>query len=176
MALALSTTEIETILDAFDLGGEGLEDMSVYTRRLGEMRHYYRDPESASDDTIVYAILSWPQSGEITDLLVTITVLYPGQIGDEHFHTKGHFHNDPDGPEFVVGYMGAGALQIGDRNGDISEVPVHKGTHVLIPVGKAHRMINRSSDPVTFLSISSGAVGHDYESVELLNWKHEGEL
>lgn len=92
-------------------------------------------PTEDGAEKIVYQILAWPDQGRMTDLLVTVTVLHPGRVGKEHFHTKGHFHNDPDGPEFVVGYKGTGILQTGDRTGRAEEVHVGRGTHVLIPEG-----------------------------------------
>lgn len=172
MAWVLNAQQMAEILQTFNLAEGEFEGAAVETRRLAHMKQYFENPQSAPDDTVIYSIFAWPDRGTSTDLLVTITVLYPGQIGAENFHTKGHFHNEPDGPEFVVGYQGVGELELGERNGAVSRVEVSRGTHVWVPAGTAHRMVNRSAEPVAFLSISSAAVGHDYESVAVLNWKH----
>lgn len=172
VAIVLSEQELRHIVRNPDfLGDKALEGCSVDTRRVGDMRDFFFEPTDELDDQIVYEVFAWPENGETTDLLATITVLHPGSIGTEPFHTKGHFHNDPDGPEFVVGYHGTGILQLGDHTGRVTDLEVSKGTHVWIPPGTAHRVINRSSEPVTYLSISSAYVGHDYDAVVALHWK-----
>lgn len=172
MAIVLSEQELGRILSNPDtLMEQSLEGCSVDIRTIADMCDFFLEPISGSADQIVYEVFSWPESGEATDLLITITVLHPGKVGNEQFHTKGHFHRDVGGPEFIVGYQGTGILQLGDETGHVTEIPVIKGTHVWVPSGSAHRMVNRSPELVTYLSISSAYVGHDYDSVVKLRWK-----
>ncbi len=174
MPIVITGEEIEELLKNLDLVVESaLNGCTVDTRRVSDMQEFYFGSTREDADKIVYQILGWPKGGGKADLLVTVTVLYPGDLGNEQFHTKGHFHNGPDGPEFVVGYRGVGILQTGDRTGLVDEVTVERGTHVWIPTGVAHRVINRSDEPVIYLSVSSAAVGHDYDSVTQLGWKRD---
>lgn len=172
--IVITGEEIERLLQRLDVVVEpSLNGCIVDTRRVSDMKDFYFESAEDKADKIVYQILGWPEDGAIADLLVSITVLYPGSVGSEQFHTKGHFHNDPDGPEFVVGYKGVGVLQTGDRAGLTRETKIERGTHVWIPTGVAHRVINRSSEPVIYLSVSSATVGHDYDSVTQLGWKRD---
>jgi len=172
MPLVIAEERLSSILAKLSSFEESANGMSVISRRISEMASYYEHFNETDEDSVVYEVLSWPEDGRDTALLITITVLYPGTVGKEHFHTKGHFHFEPDGPEFVVGYKGHGLLEMGDRQGFLTTAAVHPGTHVWVPPGTAHRMMNTSSEPVTYLSISSAAVGHDYESVAVLGWKY----
>lgn len=174
MSMVMTGEEIEGLLQNLDLGiGSAWDGCTVDTRRVSDMKEFYFESTGEETDKIVYQILGWPEGGGTADLLVTITVLHHGCVGSEPFHTKGHFHRDPDGPEFVVGYRGVGILQTGDRTGQEEEVKVERGTHVWIPAGVAHRVINRSDEPVIYLSVSSAVVGHDYDSVTQLRWKRD---
>lgn len=171
MALVISESRLAEILSKTPLADGTMEGLTVSTRNLSEMTRYFKDPGALSSDPMVYQILSWPEEGRETDLLITVTILYPGFMGEEHFHTKGHFHAEPDGPEFVWGYEGDGILELGDRTGSVTTTEVTKGTHVWVPPGTAHRMVNPTDKPVSYLSMSSAGVGHDYDSVVKLGWR-----
>lgn len=173
MPLTIDERALQAMLKNLSNGmtvGSGLTSESRY---LGQMATFYRESVENRTNEVVYDVLTWPHSERDTDLLITITVLYPGMVGNEHFHTKGHFHNDPDGPEFVLGYQGTGLLEMVNRAGEADKATVAQGTHVWIPSGTAHRMVNESSDPVVYLSVSSAGVGHDYESVLACEWRYD---
>lgn len=175
MSLMISFDQLREILSQSPLPVEGMESLSVETRRLCQMEEYFPHATRPLSDAVVYEVITWPLFNQPTDLLFTVTILYPGTVGSEHFHTKGHFHTQPDGPEYVVGYQGEGWLEMGDRQGKVSTAQVGPGTLAWIPSGIAHRMVNRSIGPLTYLSVSSAAVGHDYESVTLFDWKRRPE-
>lgn len=140
-------------------------------RRLDDMPEYFpHDPAAQAGNPVIYEVFEWPGSGLSTDLLVTVTAVYPGAVGGEHHHTKGHFHKDPDGPELVVGLEGHGFLEMVDRTGMRQAVAVNPTTWMTIPPGWAHRVINPSDDPVLYLSVSSATVGHDYDGVRQAGW------
>lgn len=174
MPIVISEPELQKILGNLESGLDVmLAGFSVDTRRVSDMAEFYCESADPLSDPVVYEVFSWPDDGGVADLLVTITVLHAGRVGNEPFHTKGHFHKDPDGPEFVLGYQGTGALQTGDRHGAVHEVELARGTHVWVPSGMAHRVVNRTSESIVYLSISSSAVGHDYDSVAQLHWKQD---
>ncbi len=134
------------------------------------MTAYFKDKPVAGEDPVVYKLYSLPYSESPTDLMVVLTVLYGGRIGLEPFHTKGHFHHNPDGAEYVIGLSGRGTLELGSRDGTKESVPLTPGAHILVPPGLAHRALNMDHSPLLFVSLSSPAVGHDYQSVESLGW------
>ena len=140
-------------------------------RRLKDMAGYFpRDPAAEARNPVIYEVFEWPRDGLPTDLLVTVTAIYPGMVGGESHHTKGHFHKDPDGSELVVGIDGHGTLEMVDRSGAEQAVPVAPHTMVTIPPGWAHRVVNPGTDPVLYLSVSSAEVGHDYGGVRAAGW------
>lgn len=144
--------------------------VSREARHWSAMKDYFRQaPESG--DPLIYEVYTWTDGDAATNLLSTITVLHPGRIGTEYFHTKGHFHTAPDGSEFVVGYFGEGVLETATREGEVTETVVTHGLHLVIPDGNAHRVANRGGEAVIYLSISSAGVGHDYESVRTCGWR-----
>lgn len=139
-------------------------------RRWSGMREYFREsPEEG--DPVIYTLYELPHSPAATDLMAVLTVLNSGKIGSEPFHTKGHFHN-PDGAEYVIVFQGAGALERGSPDGTLEYSPMTPGQNILVPPGQAHRAVNTGNMPLVFVSICSPAVGHDYQSVQRLDWIH----
>lgn len=140
-------------------------------RRWSDMVPYFQRAPESSDDPIIYLLYALPHGGHPTDLMVVLTVLNPGHIRGEFFHTKGHFHR-PDGAEYVIALEGTGLLERGFRDGSWESSRMVPGQHMLVASGQAHRVVNTGTSPLVFVSICSPAVGHDYESVTILNWYH----
>lgn len=128
------------------------------------------DSAAAAADPLVYEVFEWPSHGLVTDLMVTMTVLYPGRVGGQAHHTKGHFHHDPDGEELVAGISGTGLLELFSRKAEHRTVPLRPGTHVAVEPGWAHRVSNPGPAPLLYLSVSSARIGHDYEGVRAAGW------
>jgi oxalate decarboxylase/phosphoglucose isomerase-like protein (cupin superfamily) len=141
------------------------------TRYLADMREYYPDDAAAgSSNPLIYEVFEWPGYGLSTDLMITVTVIHPGRVGGEPHHTKGHFHQDPDGSELVIGLKGQGRLEMVDRSGAERQEKVVPGTYIEVPPGWAHRVFNPGDEPLLYVSISSAGIGHDYESVTRAGW------
>jgi glucose-6-phosphate isomerase len=138
-------------------------------RHLSEMRDCFVK-QNETNDPVIYRTWTLPQDHQGTDLLIVVTKLESGVIGSELFHTKGHFHAHPDGPEIVFGWQGTGLVELATREGTSEERVLAPGRMIWIGAGVAHRVVNPSADPLIFLSICSDTVGHDYSSVAHLNW------
>lgn len=141
------------------------------------MTDYFHKAPSDGTDPVIYDLLSLPYSNFSTDLMVVLTVLHAGDIQGESFHTKGHFHMDPDGPEYVMVLSGRGILERGTRDGTRNSSIMEPGIHILVQPGEAHRAVNPEDEPLLFLSLCSAIVGHDYRSVTPLGWTpsaHQG--
>lgn len=171
MIAALTTAKIKTLfMDQKEIDRLGL---TLDTRKWSDMKAHFPCVNSIAADPVIYEICTWPLTEGVSDLLVTVTVLYAGNVEGDPFHTKGHFHRKPDGPEVVVGYGGEGYLQLATETGDVTEIQFRDGEQVVVPPGYGHRVVNRSSSAVYYLSISTAHVGHDYESTSLVNWRRE---
>lgn len=140
-------------------------------RRLSDMREYFPDDPAALDrDPVIYEIFDWPGPGLPTDLMVTVTAIHPGSVGGFPFHTKGHFHKDPDGAELVVCMSGLGRLELVDREMHSRTVDLRAGTYASVDPGWAHRVVNPEPSPLLYLSVSSAFIGHDYPGVGAAGW------
>ena len=143
-------------------------------RRLSELSSghevsHSRHPDGA-DDPVVYEVFEWTTGSTPTDLLCAVTVLYSNPDQELPFHTRGHFHRDPDGGELVVGLEGAGRLDLLSRQGDVQQVPIEPLAWAQVPPGWAHRVTNLGPVPMVFLSSCSAVVGHDYEGLPKEPW------
>lgn len=136
------------------------------------MRAYFAaDAPPIDDDPVIYEVFDWPARADLpTDLMVTLTAIQPGSAGGLPFHTKGHFHKDPDGAELVVGVAGIGQLELVDRKGRRQALEIAPGTCVSVEPGWAHRALNPGTEPFLYLAVSSAFIGHDYESVRDAGW------
>lgn len=145
------------------------------TRRWADMRACFAGGPDGGEDPVIYEVYTWPSEGPgPTDLDVSLTVLAAGRIADEPFHTKGHFHQDPDGPEYVSVVSGEGILERATRSGVVESVALRCGVQTLVPAGWAHRVLNTGLRPLAFVSIASRHVGHDYGGVRVVGWVRAG--
>ena len=159
---------VQSIIDQFANTGD------PEVRRWSSMPSYFSQRPMDDTDPVIYELFSLPMGPSTTDLMVVLTVLHAGNIYGEKFHTKGHFHTDPDGPEYVLVLSGRGILERGLRDSTLEESPMEPGTHILVPSGQAHRVINIDNEPLLFISVCSAGVGHDYASVSPLGWVRTG--
>jgi glucose-6-phosphate isomerase len=151
----------------------------VTKRTLSQMRSLYADQAAVEDrlareDPIIYEVYELPHPYDETDLLVNITCLYPGRVGDEYYMTKGHFHARPDSAEAVIGLSGEGELVVQNRAGEVRKLSVRPGQISYAGGGWGHRDINTGNDPLVFLAISGANIVHDYETAARLNFRKRG--
>jgi glucose-6-phosphate isomerase len=95
-----------------------------------------------------------------------LTVLYPGQVGDEYYMTKGHFHVAMDTAEIYLGLEGEGYLLMQTKEGDSQALEMERGTIAYIPPYWAHRTVNSGKGPLVFFAVWPGHAGHDYGTIE----------
>lgn len=157
-----------------DLNTGAVQGVKRWERRLSEMAEAFSSQESVleilgKENPLVYEVYEVKGiSEEVGELIWSVTVLYPGRVGDEYFMTKGHYHADPRCAEVYLVLSGQGALVLKDRDGT-RVLPVQPGSIVHIPPGCAHRMVNTGDTPLIFFAVFPAQAGHDYEKV-----RHEG--
>ncbi|MBS4219000.1 glucose-6-phosphate isomerase [Bacillus sp. FJAT-49711] len=147
-----------------------------HVRRLSQLKDIYTDKDVIGtilkrEDPVIYEVYEMPQPFTETDLLVNITVLHPGKVGEELYMTKGHFHEEPDTAEVVIGLQGSGVLLLQNREGVLEEKPVMKDWISYSAGGWAHRVVNMGTEDLVFLAISGANIIHDYETAARLNFK-----
>lgn len=143
-------------------------------RRLSELSGGQNPPASpdrdGGEDPVAYEVFELTTGSMPTDLLCAVTVLYCSPDPEAPFHTRGHFHRNPDGGELVVGLEGTGRLDLLSRQGEVRQVLIEALTWAQVPPGWAHRVTNLGPEPMVFLSNCSALVGHDYEGVPKQPW------
>jgi glucose-6-phosphate isomerase len=153
-----------TTLLNLDLGTL-VPDRRTLERRLSDMRGYYLDEPRDGDDPLVYRVHMIPVPETNAEIQCSTTVLEPGQIGDEYFMTKGHFHEVRDRSEIYIGLAGEGRLVMATEDGDHAVEPIRPGTVSYVPGGWAHRSVNVGDDALVFFAAYVGDAGHDYSTI-----------
>lgn len=146
------------------------------SRTLSQMKTLFTDTDAvermlAVDDPVLYDVYELPHPNDETDLLVNITVLYAGRVGDDFYMTKGHFHREPDTAEAVIGISGGGEMLVQNRAGVLKRLPVLPGYISYAGGGWGHRVINTGTDKLVFFAVSGANIVHDYETAARLNFK-----
>lgn len=134
-------------------------------RRLGDMAGMYLE-EADESDILVYEVLQLTVPETNSEIQCSTTILQPGTVGDEHFMTKGHFHQVRDRSEVYIGLQGEGRLVLATEAGDHTVEPLRPGTVNYIPGGWAHRSVNVGDEPLVFFAAYVGDAGHDYGTIE----------
>src|SRR5215469_6861674 len=98
------TSPIHMNLATGALSGAGIRETS---RTLGDLKGLFGDQRAHSSmdpAQVVYRVQAFypVPEGEPGGLFWGVTFIQPGQVGDEYFMTKGHFHAVRDRGEYYV--------------------------------------------------------------------------
>jgi glucose-6-phosphate isomerase len=139
---------------------------------LSAMRGQYLDRRAfdemlAQKDEVLYQVYEIKRPEIAGELLHGISILHPGQVGNEYFMTKGHFHTVLDTAEIYYCQKGRGCMVMETPEGDWSVEALYPGCVLYVPPRWAHRSVNTSpfDDLITFF-IYPGNAGHDYGTIE----------
>ena len=142
---------------------------SRYTKRLSDLDGMFHDADAWSreilgkSDPVVYEVSEFRNEGG--DLLIGMTTMRPGKVGDEFYMTRGHFHARRDRGEVYNTLSGAGLLLLESRDGRAEAVEMRHGASALIPPDWAHRTVNTGSGPLIFSWVCAVDAGHDYAAI-----------
>lgn len=131
------------------------------TRRGKDMAGFYA--EEAPPDAVIYEVYELECTG---DIMLAVTELKAGKVGNEYYMTKGHFHGNPEAGEVYFGLKGRGLLLLQTKDGETKEMELTSGTVACIPPGWAHRSVNTGEDDFIFLAGYPKDAGHDYGTIE----------
>jgi glucose-6-phosphate isomerase len=118
--------------------------------------------------TVVYEVDSQAAVPEGTPggLFFGTSYIHPGQVGDEYFMTKGHFHSRRETAEYYWGISGSGILLLMDEEGRCRAESVEAGSLHYIPGNMAHRLVNTGNTILAVGACWPSDAGHDYQSIE----------
>ena len=146
-------------------------------RRLSDMRGQYLDEATyqaklSQQDVLIYQVYELKRPEVAGELLHGISIVHPGNVGDEFFMTKGHYHTVLDTAEIYYILKGNGYMVMETPEGDyaVEELSAHKVLYV--PPRWAHRSvnINKDEDLVMFFAYP-GNSGHDYGTIETMGFR-----
>jgi len=142
----------------------------IITRHLGDMQGLYKDAAAAqaglAANPLIYRVDEIEVPHEVGHLLYSITVIYPGKVGDEYYMTKGHYHERGECAEIYLGLRGRGYLLMQNRDGQCAHLEMRRGTVAYVPPYWAHRTVNVGDEPFVFYAVYPAQAGHDYRSIE----------
>jgi glucose-6-phosphate isomerase len=150
-----------------ELSGEGV----VETRRtIGDLKGVFADEsarEALDPATLAYRVQAYEPCPEGTPgaVCAATTFLEPGQVGEEYFMTRGHFHADEDRPELEVTISGEGLLVLMTEDRATRVEPMRPGSVHHVPPRTAHRVANTGAEPLVFVSYWASETGHDYTTI-----------
>jgi glucose-6-phosphate isomerase, archaeal len=142
----------------------------VVTCRLSDMAGRYANRAAeqqllASADPLIYRadeIVAPETRGE---LHTSVTVVFPGKVGDEYFMSKGHYQVDSAAVKVYLAIAGTGYLLMQNGQGDTMDVPMSPGTIAYCAAGWAQRTVNVGDEPFAYFKYWPADGGHDYDRV-----------
>lgn len=142
----------------------------VVTCHLSEMQGRYLDQEEErrlieTEDPLIYRADEISAPEEEGQLHTSVTVLYPGKVGDEYFMSKGHYHVREECVKVYVGVCGVGYLLMQTTEGEFTHILVEPGTVAYCPPYWAQRTVNIGDEPFAYYKYWPAQSGHDYERV-----------
>lgn len=152
--------------------GDGMSpDATPTTRYLSAMRGMYADDLAfekllAEADQQVYAFYELGAPALSGDLAFGTSITFPGQVGDEYFMTKGHFHTILETAEVYWCVSGQGLMLLENPEGDVRSETLLPGTALYVPKRYAHRSINTGTEPLVTFFVFRADAGHDYGTIE----------
>jgi len=150
----------------------GLSEAAKPTKRLlSQMKGMYYDTAAqekmiADGNPLIYEFYELGTPAHPGDVAFGTSITYPGQVGEEYFMTKGHFHTLLETAEVYYTLSGEGYMLVENPEGDWDAFPLTSGKAVYVPKRYAHRSINTGTVPLVTFYAFRGDAGHDYGTIE----------
>ncbi len=121
----------------------------------------------AEEDRLIYEVYEIKRPEVEGEMLMGISIVHPGKVGNEFFMTKGHFHSVLETSEIYYCLRGEGFMVMETPEGNTSVEALSPGKVLYVPPRWAHRSVctSRLEDLVTFFAYPANA-GHDYGTIE----------
>ncbi len=141
-------------------------------RRLSSLQGQFFDSKSfndnvSDDDAVVYEVYEIKRPEETGEMLMGVSIVHPGKVGQEFFMTKGHYHQLLNTAEVYYCLKGEGFMVMENPEGESAVESLLPGRVLYVPPRWAHRSVctSRQDDLITFFIYPANA-GHDYSTIE----------
>jgi glucose-6-phosphate isomerase, archaeal len=141
-------------------------------RTAADMRGYYADQAALErliaeqGDPVHYEVFEKAIPESQGHLLVCISKLLPGRVGDECFMTKGHYHSVRATAEVYLCLRGQGYMMMKTADGRCAAEPMERNRMVYVPPDWAHRSINTGDEPLVSFCVYPAEAGHNYGDIQ----------
>jgi glucose-6-phosphate isomerase, archaeal len=141
-------------------------------RRLSDLKGMFLDQTAytallAQNDPLIYEVYEVHRPEVAGELLMGLSIVHPGKVGQEFFMTKGHFHTVLETAEVYYVLKGEGYMVMETPEGESRIEPLSPGSVLYVPPCWAHRSVctSRQQDLATFFIYPANA-GHNYGTIE----------
>ena len=142
-----------------------------YVKTLGDLAGIYQDQHAyetllaKSGNTVVYEVTDYKPSQNPGDMIIGVTRMLPGKVGDEYFLTRGHIHAKPNRPEMYYGEKGHGLMLLESPAGDVRIVEMAARTMCYVPPYWIHRSVNVGTGELVMTFAYPADSGQDYDII-----------
>ena len=152
-----------------ELSGAG----NRYQKTLGDLAGLYADAAAyerlvaqLGAEAVMYEVTDHKPSSDAGDMIIGVTRMIPGKVGNEYFLTRGHIHARANRPEMYYGESGNGLMLLESPAGEIRIVEMRARTLCYVPPYWIHRSVNVGSDALVMTFAYPADSGQDYAIIE----------
>ncbi len=142
-----------------------------YVKTFRDLAGLYRD-EAAFDRLLAqrggdtaYEVTDYKPSANAGDMIIGVTRMEAGKVGDEYFMTRGHIHARPNRPEMYYGEAGVGVMLLESPDGQIRTLEIRTRTMCYVPPFWIHRSVNVGAEPLVMTFAYPADSGQDYDII-----------
>lgn len=140
------------------------------SKKIGDLKQVFQNEEARSrmeQESIVYSVslLQPIEAGTLGGLFIGTTIIEQGQVDQEYYMTKGHFHKNTSSSEFYWGTKGTGMVLMMKTDRTYHIELMSPGSIHFIPPETAHRVINTGNEKLIFNACWPADAGYDYETI-----------
>lgn len=142
-----------------------------YEKRLSDLAGVYADRQAFDShlrdggDPLVYAVEDLRPSASAGDMILGVTRMVPGKVGDEYFVTRGHIHAVANRPEIYRGEAGTGLMLLESPEGESRAVAITPTAVCYVPPYWIHRSVNVGRDALVMSFAYPADAGQDYDII-----------
>jgi len=146
------------------------KEVQYSKRTIGDLKDVFQNEQKRAEmdpNTLVYEVqLYFPvDAGTEGGLFFGNTTIQPGQVGNEYFMTKGHFHQIRNRGEYYWCINGEGMLILMTEDRQCRAEKMKPGSLHYISGHTAHRVANTGNTPLRFGACWPADAGHDYDTI-----------
>jgi glucose-6-phosphate isomerase len=140
-------------------------------RKASDMKGYYSNSKALAElidrgNPVHYEVFEKHIPEERGHLLICISKLYPGRVGEECFMTKGHYHTVLGTAEVYLCIRGEGLMMMKTTEGDWTTEAMRRNRMVYVPPCWGHRSVNTGDEPLISFCVYPADAGHNYGDIE----------